>query len=1347
MARTSPPLQALLARRREWLDHQAQGKGAVRRQALHDIEDQGRSEQRVRSDYRGRYPMELLQNAHDALADGGMRGKVEFVVTHDALLVANQGLPFDAQRIGALVRLGTSDKVVRKGHRRAIGYKGVGFTSVFEISETPQCVSRDVAFCFDQARARQLVHDALGLKPGAVPARGFPFEMQLEELGDDAATVQELLDEGAVTVIRLPFRNDLSAQDVSQEIESALLPEVLLFMPALTSLSVVSSWGRVAWSCTFGRKIGSGRLARIESTDGRVVEWLTLGRAVPVPRELVLALDDPLWTGITHLNVAAAFPWKRGPNPDAEPAALHVYYPTNDRLDRSVLIHGDFYVKSDRRRIEGEKAGGEVSRFVAQHAARAVADLAESIADKGNALLRTLAPSGRLDGFGVVVAGLIDEELRKRKILRTSTGGRRAPGDVKFVWLDEEPSTSDWRAMSRMIGRRSHVVVPGDEAGVEGFLSNLGAEALDNEQLAELLVPSRRREHEPDLGVLARWVGTIDSAEHEAVVEVLRTKPMLRDTRGSWRRPDQLALRVGELPVLPRCIAQTEMRPLRNRSARELVRLIGVSELDARRALQLAVEAAEGQLEDSDWKEIHDFVLALWRRQERTVSDAGPRLGTIRVRAAGSSTTEQWVPARNTYFSSEWLGTDDLERIYGPSRRPEFLAVAPPKRGRDRLMAFYRILGVSDAPRFTVTTPWAGQGPSSVKSWYRAVGEGRGPACDQHPQSQRVRITTIDRLEEIITDGLTRPRATALANVLARHGDPFGKEDEAYCQAQSHRGGAPRKSLPGFQAWLLNTTAWLPIRTLDGSGVLAKPRGAWLVEDRRDGRRLLPRAQVSREAGQALRLPTPTHPTIEALEDLLRALAEAFPVLGDARLEAQETALWAQRSLDRLLRQSSPRSKSFAFAVEQDGTSVWEAFPVANDLPGGTPIPGAALLSAPNEHLTRVYALDKASDVVSINVVAGPRRRAVVPVSQQLKEAIVALAAARGLDAQRAAVRLEVLAQRAVDGLSLEVSSRGTKRVVRRASYLDVRRDARGAVRDGVLYRDENEAPNVLVLAEQVAAYLDLGDISELIALLLTSSGDVLAREGIGEIELSDAASTLRGVRRHVPVEDDAVDVDRAAGGSEPPVATGATSLSPAGGARPRDPADGVETEPAVGPEPDLIGEDVTFGPVKPGGRKRPRKLDVDGDTPTSGVDGKHTRPRRRAGLDEVEALAVSLVMRLCDELGVEVRDVQRENRGWDLELTYPDGSLRRVEVKGTSGDGPLILTRRERAAALEDPDYELMWVANVTDAVKASLRIFRHLGRHLRTGALEAMSWEVSDWSAMPYEERAIRVVDRTRV
>src|SRR3954468_10814842 len=108
------------------------------------IEDGVRTEDRVRHDYTGRYPLELLQNAHDACADARRPGAVHFVVTDSALLVANDGEPFTPERIRSLVRLGSSEKARGRRTRRTIGYKGVGFTAAFAITDRPQIVSRDV---------------------------------------------------------------------------------------------------------------------------------------------------------------------------------------------------------------------------------------------------------------------------------------------------------------------------------------------------------------------------------------------------------------------------------------------------------------------------------------------------------------------------------------------------------------------------------------------------------------------------------------------------------------------------------------------------------------------------------------------------------------------------------------------------------------------------------------------------------------------------------------------------------------------------------------------------------------------------------------------------------------------------------------------------------------------------------------------------------------------------------------------------------------------------------------------------------------------------------------------------
>src|SRR3954452_35203 len=146
-----------LGERRAWLREQRRLTPASRAQTLRDLEDLGRREEDTQRDYVGRYPIELLQNAHDACAAGRVQGTVAFVLSDHALIVANQGKPFDAKGVRSLIRQGMGDKAQHR-RERTIGYKGVGFSSVFEATETPQIIMAcGLAFGFDRERARHLV--------------------------------------------------------------------------------------------------------------------------------------------------------------------------------------------------------------------------------------------------------------------------------------------------------------------------------------------------------------------------------------------------------------------------------------------------------------------------------------------------------------------------------------------------------------------------------------------------------------------------------------------------------------------------------------------------------------------------------------------------------------------------------------------------------------------------------------------------------------------------------------------------------------------------------------------------------------------------------------------------------------------------------------------------------------------------------------------------------------------------------------------------------------------------------------------------------------------------------------
>ena len=202
----------------------------------------------IAQEYRGRCILELLQNAHDALANAESDDprRISFVLStasEPVLLIGNNGRPFRTEDFYGICRLGQSPKDPNK----SVGNKGLGFRSVLEVSTCPEIWSTtpagsDTAFVFrfdpsaaDRVAAAAQKIDQQGLdarspfdperplvdwsqeqmeqyrkrlsdegKEGAHEAKEFlsPYQFPLPIEGV-LPEVEELLNAGHVTVIRL----------------------------------------------------------------------------------------------------------------------------------------------------------------------------------------------------------------------------------------------------------------------------------------------------------------------------------------------------------------------------------------------------------------------------------------------------------------------------------------------------------------------------------------------------------------------------------------------------------------------------------------------------------------------------------------------------------------------------------------------------------------------------------------------------------------------------------------------------------------------------------------------------------------------------------------------------------------------------------------------------------------------------------------------------------------------------------------------------------------------------------------------------------------------------------------
>ena len=239
--------------------------------------------------YRGRCVLELLQNAHDALADApaGDPGLITFVLETEpepVLLIANSGCAFEHKDFKGLCRLGQSPKDPNK----SVGNKGLGFRSVLEVASAPEVWSTGATeggtafvFRFDPGVCEQVATALAELESTGLATRS-PFDSseplvdwtegqlrryrdRLMEEGLDGPEeamaylspydiplpiegrsdgVDELLRDGHVTVVRLPLDGGRTGgvreavSSVQAQLENLLDVSTTLFLPWLRTLVV-----------------------------------------------------------------------------------------------------------------------------------------------------------------------------------------------------------------------------------------------------------------------------------------------------------------------------------------------------------------------------------------------------------------------------------------------------------------------------------------------------------------------------------------------------------------------------------------------------------------------------------------------------------------------------------------------------------------------------------------------------------------------------------------------------------------------------------------------------------------------------------------------------------------------------------------------------------------------------------------------------------------------------------------------------------------------------------------------------------------------------------------------------
>lgn len=202
----------------------------------------------IATDYRGRFLIELIQNAYDAHALGTKDGQIDVLLDLDkgkngTLYIANKGNPFKKGNVEDLCAMGLSKKPLGE----SIGNKGLGFRSVVQITDFPKIYSQELngkdrtrfcGFCFKFAERTDLatlLSDPKHLELALHDLPAFHVPIWLDE---QPSQVKAFALDAFATVIELPLRDAAATLAVEAEIKAIRDQEVpiLLFLERISLL-------------------------------------------------------------------------------------------------------------------------------------------------------------------------------------------------------------------------------------------------------------------------------------------------------------------------------------------------------------------------------------------------------------------------------------------------------------------------------------------------------------------------------------------------------------------------------------------------------------------------------------------------------------------------------------------------------------------------------------------------------------------------------------------------------------------------------------------------------------------------------------------------------------------------------------------------------------------------------------------------------------------------------------------------------------------------------------------------------------------------------------------------------
>ncbi|SMP89414.1 hypothetical protein SAMN06314019_10824 [Epsilonproteobacteria bacterium SCGC AD-311-C15] len=277
---------------------------------------------------------ELIQNAEDTISIENTHS-LEFELENEGLLVFNNEMGFNEEQIKAICSFGQSTKAIEK-NEGYIGEKGIGFKSVFKITDKPAIYSNGYRFYFNRFD-----------ESGTTTEYIIPYWIDDNILKQYPLKFQN----NTHTTLYLPFSKDQKHENITKLRDGIkhIEPILLLFLKKLTNIKISESGKNVINTVKTSQK--DEQLDVINIQNKNITEhYYVFNKSIEVDSNLDEVKDkNGRRKNVFKREIILAFP-DLNKNKIKEDR-IFSFLPTKLHSELEFIIQADFILQSGRENI------------------------------------------------------------------------------------------------------------------------------------------------------------------------------------------------------------------------------------------------------------------------------------------------------------------------------------------------------------------------------------------------------------------------------------------------------------------------------------------------------------------------------------------------------------------------------------------------------------------------------------------------------------------------------------------------------------------------------------------------------------------------------------------------------------------------------------------------------------------------------------------------------------------------------------------------------------------------------------------------------------------------------------